>query len=103
MSLINREIPFFKHYADLSQRPEIKLIRAKHGLDGYGVYLMLLERLAMTQDGEEQVDFAVLAYDFRSTEEVVRSILCDFGLFKINVNDNVVKYSSKYLDEQASE
>lgn len=100
MNLINRDVPFFKHYSDLSKRPEIKLIRAKHGIGGYGVYLMLLERLSMTQNKEEQVDFAILAFDFRCSEELVRSVLCDFGLFKINVNENVITYSSKYLDEQ---
>ena len=100
MSLINREMPFFKHYADLSKRPEIKKMMSKKGTIAFGVYLMLLERLIITEGCKEEVDFAVLAWDFGCSEELVRSVLCDFGLFKINVDGDVVTYSSKYLDEQ---
>ena len=46
-------IDYFSHDVDMMQDRRIKLIKAKHGLVGYAIYLRLFEELKAEKGGTE--------------------------------------------------
>ena len=58
-------------------------LRRNLGLEGYAVYAMLEEALA-EGGGCIEADYALLAFDFRTEEEMVRSVAEDYALFRVD-------------------
>ena len=58
-------IDYFSHDVDMLQDKKIKIIKAKHGLVGYAVYLRLLEELYRENGYYLQIveDFNILFSD----------------------------------------
>ena len=74
---------YFSH--DFDSRTDIKirnLIR-KHGMTGYGIYWAIVEDLYRNANAM-RTHYDLYAFEMRVEEDVVRSIVEDFGLFKIN-------------------
>ena len=74
---------FFSH--DSNARGDEKLVelRIKHGWEGYGLYWALIEKLRSEREYETAYNLAALAYELRTTETLLKSIIEDFKLFKI--------------------
>lgn len=72
---------YLKH--DYGARNDPKLVKAaqKHGIAALGVYWCLVEML-YEQGGQLPMELDVLAYDLRVSEDLVKSIIADFGLFQ---------------------
>lgn len=75
--------PYFPHYANSRNEDRLSRLRMKLGPCGYGVYYMLLERLRLADDYRCELDYEVLAWDLRCDEELIKSVILDFGLFEI--------------------
>ncbi len=60
-------------------------LRRKHGAAGYGIYLMILERLAEDSSHVAELDYEVLAFDFHEDPALIRSVVEDFDLFEIDL------------------
>lgn len=73
--------PYFAHLADTRNQDQLIRLRMRHGVAGYGVYWMLMERLRMAEDYASDFDCKVLAFDFKCQESLIQSVVCDFGLF----------------------
>jgi len=74
---------YFPH--DYGARLDEKLIKAqmKFGISAYGVYFCLLEKLWENQNQIEN-NCELLAYELRADAEIIRAIINDYDLFKIN-------------------
>ena len=72
---------FFRHDNEMRNRPELIALRINHGAKGYGVYCMILERLCAMNDDDQPVSYKNLAFDFRCSEGLVRTIIEDYDLF----------------------
>jgi hypothetical protein len=74
-------IGYFPH--DSNARGDEKLIalRIKHDWAGYGIYWALIEKLRDASGYKLAANYDVIAYDLRADQELIRSIICDFGLF----------------------
>jgi hypothetical protein len=55
-------------------------LKAKHGIEGYGVYFQLLEELA-ANGGKAEYNAARLAYKFHTEEWLVGTIIGACGIF----------------------
>lgn len=76
--------PYFPHEADSRNRESMIRLRIAHGPAGYGVYYMLLERLRMEETYQATFDLEILAFDLKTDEELIRSVITDFGLFVVS-------------------
>lgn len=83
MSSTKNTQPYFPHYANSRNDDNMIRLRLAHGVAGYGVYHMLLERLRMSEGYKCELDYDVLCWDLGCEQEIIRSVIYDFGLFEI--------------------
>ncbi|MBD5238896.1 MAG: DUF4373 domain-containing protein [Bacteroidales bacterium] len=74
----------FRHDINERNKSNVIKLRMKYGAAGYGVYMMLLERLAMEPNLRSDLDYDMLAYDFQESAELIRHVVEDFDLFIID-------------------
>lgn len=96
---LNMNTFYFSH--DYTARSDIKIKKliATQGMLGYGVYWSLVEDLYHNNNKLED-NPSLLAYDYRCTTELIKSVINDFNLFI--VKDGYVSSNSiqKRLDER---
>lgn len=73
-------------------------LRMDHGPAGYGIYFMLLERLRNDDHFECELDYGVLAFDLDCDQEMIRSVINDYGLFEI-IDDGQKFYSIELTEK----
>jgi hypothetical protein len=76
---------YFPHFCNARHDRKIKRVLKELGIEGYGIYFMLLEVL------REQTDFKyplneldLLADEFGTSEQKVRIVVCNYGLFQVD-------------------
>lgn len=74
----------FSHDSNARNDTKVIALRMKHGAAGYGVYFMLLERLREEADYKSETDYTSISFDLSVDAELVRSVVEDFGLFKLS-------------------
>ncbi len=75
---------YFSH--DDNARNDIKMVklrRSKDGLAKYGLFWMLIEMLADTPGYSLPIDFESIAWDLKTDQKLVKSVVEDFELFEI--------------------
>lgn len=77
----NKDTYYFSHDSNARNDEKILAIRMRHKAEGYAVYFMILERLRECTDNMSVKDYNVLAFDFRVSADLVKSVVEDFGLF----------------------
>lgn len=89
---------YFPHdfYARLDTK--VMKVRKRHGPEGYGVFWMLLEKIAES-GGCLECDYEALSFEFQTSEEIVESIVKDFDLFGF-ADESVNKIFSKRMTDQ---
>ncbi len=86
---------FFSHDCNARLDEKMLAVRMKHGVEGYGVYFMLIERLTEAADHMSAKDYNAIAFDFRCNADLVQSVVEDFGLFCFT--DNNLFFSESLL------
>lgn len=71
----------------------------QYGIEGYGIYFMLLERLSETDDFTCATDYKALAFDFHCDSDIIKSIVETSQLFALN-DDGTRFYSPKFIERQ---
>lgn len=95
-----KETFYFTHDYNARTDPKIKKLIAKHGYTGYGIFWSLVEDL-YNNENCLPAQFDTISFDLRCTEDLVRSVISDFGLF-IVVGDSFGSLSvQKRLDDRA--
>lgn len=72
---------YFSHDSNARSDSKIIALRMKHQWAGYGLYWALIEKLRDTTCYKLETDFSSLAYDLRADASILKSVICDFGLF----------------------
>lgn len=72
---------YFSHDCNARNDEKILAIRMRHGAAGYGVYFMIVERLADEPTHTCAKDYNVIAFDLRVGSDLIKSVIEDFGLF----------------------
>lgn len=77
---------YFTHDYNTRQDVKIKKLIQKHGMCGYGVFWAIIEDLYNNANALP-LDYESIAYDLRMDNEVIKSVINDFGLFVIEFNE----------------
>lgn len=93
---------YFLHYAGMRNTPKMKALRSKFGLTGYGIWNMLLERLAAAPENKimysTEVDKDLLVGDlFGEYEEVDRVIQYLIKIQSLRFADGFIHSVEKIL------
>lgn len=88
---------YFSHDASARNDNKILNVRMKYGVEGYGIYFMLIERLREKENYMESTDYNALGFDFRVDSGKVKDIVNNFGLFVIS-EDGDYFYSESLIN-----
>ena len=76
---------YFPHFCNARHDRKIKRLRKELGVEGYGIYFMLLETLRDQHDLRYPLeDIDLLAEEFNVSEQKVRVTICNYSLFEID-------------------
>lgn len=73
---------YFSHDSNARNDEKIIAVRMKYGVEGYGAYFMILERLMESTNYTHVKDYNTIAFDLRVGNTLIKSIVEDFGLFE---------------------
>lgn len=74
---------YFSHDYNSRNDSKVKRLLARHGYLGYGLFWAIIEDLYNNANALP-LDCESIAYDLRTTSEVIKSIIFDFDLFVID-------------------
>ena len=95
-----KETFYFSHDYNARTDEKIKKLIKKHGMTGYGIYWSIVEDL-YNNENSMRTDYDSIAYDLRSENEVIKSIINDFGLFSIEDDFFGSESIERRLDERS--
>jgi len=79
---------YFPHFEDARNDRKIKRLRKELGIEGYGIYFMILEILRSQSDYKYPInDIDLLADDFNTSEAKVKTVIFNYDLFVIETTD----------------
>jgi hypothetical protein len=88
---------YFPHFANSRHDRKIMRVRIELGLEGYAIYFMLLEVLREQNDFKYPLDdIYILAHEFGISEQKVRVVVCNYGLFEVDSNENFFSIKQIY-------
>jgi len=80
-----KESYYLKHDYNSRNDEKVLKLRAKLGIEGYGIYWMILEKLAESSEGRLKLEDAEsLAYEMHTQCERITDVVRSFDLFKSN-------------------
>jgi hypothetical protein len=96
---MDKDTYYFSHDYNTRNDQKIKKLISKHGYLGYGLFWAIVEDLYNNANALH-LDYDSIAFDLRTNNVIVKSIINDFDLFIIN--DNIFGSMSiqKRLDER---
>ncbi|MBR4506165.1 MAG: DUF4373 domain-containing protein [Bacteroidales bacterium] len=92
---------WFKHDVEARNDDKIINLRIDLGAAGYGIYFMILELLATSENFKLSDNYKAIAYKIGSNEELVEKVVLNYGLFEFD-NDFKFFYSprlKKHMDD----
>jgi uncharacterized phage protein (TIGR02220 family) len=93
---MKKDAYYFPHFSNARHDRKIQRLRKELGIEGYGIYFMLLETLRDQHDLTFPMkDLDLLADEFGTSEQKIRVTICNYGLFEID--DNELFFSPKML------
>lgn len=93
---MHKKTNYFSHDSNSRNDSKILAVRIKYGVEGYGIYFMILERLREESDYMCIKDYNSIAFDLRVESSKVKSVVEDFGLF-IFTDDGKYFYSESFM------
>nr|BDD43963.1 hypothetical protein 22 [bacterium] len=94
---MDKDAYYFPHFANARNDRKIRRLRKQLGIEGYGIYFMVLEVLREQQDFSYPLeDVDLLADEFNTSQEKVLAVITNYKLFK--VTEDRFFYSPKFYD-----
>lgn len=88
---------YFPHFSNARNDKKLKRARKELGIEGYGIFFMLLEVLREESDFKYPLkDIDLLADDFNTSEQKVRTIIANYELFEVDEEQRF--FSSKFIE-----
>jgi len=103
---MNKDAFYFPHFSNARNDRKLKRAMKQLGIEAYAIYFMLLEVLRDQSELKYPMeDIDLLADEFGSSEQKVRTIICNYGLFKIDDKEyffspKFFEYLSPYLEQK---
>jgi len=93
---LEKDAYYFPHFYNARHDRKIKRVRKELGVEGYGIYFMLLEVLRDQSEFKYPLeDIDLLADEFGTSEQKVRTVIANYQLFEVDDDDNF--FSSKFI------
>jgi hypothetical protein len=97
MAKSESEYVYFPHYVNSRNDRKVRRLRKELGVEGYGIFFMILEVLREQSELKYPMDdIDLLAEEFTTSEQKVRVVICNYGLFQ--VDDGNFFYSPKQIE-----
>jgi hypothetical protein len=93
----NKDAYYFSHDSNARNDEKIIALRMKHGMEGYGIYFAILERMREEKDYFHVKDYNIIAFDLRVSNSLIKSVVENFGLFQC-AEDGSRFYSKSFLE-----
>lgn len=91
---MNKDAYYFPHFSNARHDRRLRRVRKELGVEGYGIYFMLLEVLRDQPKFAYPIcDVDLLADDFGTSEPKVNAVISNYGLFIV---ENEVFTSNKF-------
>lgn len=101
---MKKDAYYFPHYSNARNDAKLIKLRRVLGIEGYGIYFMILEVL------RDQTDFSLpidgvedLAFEWHTSKEKIYSVINDYGLFDIDGesfrSDKLILYLQPYIEK----
>ncbi len=82
---------YFKHHGEATSDFRLRLVKEKYGYAGIGVYWAIVECVEMWGGGNYPRNGVIIMVRERGvTEQMINSLLDDFGLFEFNEYNHVM-------------
>lgn len=92
---MNKDAYYFPHFSNARSDRKILRLRKELQIEGYGIYFMLLEVLRDTDNYRYPMyDIDLLAEEFNTSEQKIRTVICNYGLFEVDEDNNF--FSAKF-------
>lgn len=88
----------FQHDSNARNDERILAVRKQNGMEGYGVYWAILEKLSIAEGYTLPTDYTTIAWDLRVSEDLVQQIIENYELFVVSEG---CFYSPRLRDEMA--
>ena len=86
---------YFSHDGNARNDDRIIAVRLEHGMEGYGIYFAILERLLESSNFMSVKDYNVIAFDLRVSSGLIKKIVENFELFSFT-DDGKYFYSESF-------
>ena len=91
---MKKDAYYFPHFCNARHDRKIKRITKELGVEGYGIYFMILEVLREQSEMRYPLsDIDLLADEFGTSEQKVRTVICNYDLF--TMDDDQMFFSPK--------
>jgi len=103
---MKKDAYYFPHFSNARTDRRLKRVRKQLGIEGYGIYFMILETLRdQTEFRYPTEDIDLLADEFGTSEEKARAVVINFGLFDVDENEEffspkMLEYMTPYLENK---
>lgn len=94
-----RDTFYFSHDYNARADSKIKRLIARHGMSGYGIYWAIIEDLYQNANALP-TDYESIAFDIRTDEATLKSIVNDFDLFTVDGDSFGSMSVQRRLDER---
>ena len=100
---MNKDAYYFPHFSNARHDRKVKRIIKELGVEGYGIYFMLLEVLRDQPDMQYPMDdIDLLADEFKTSEQKVNTVICNYKLFDITTDHKffspkLIEYMEPYF------
>ncbi|MDR9419494.1 DUF4373 domain-containing protein [Gracilimonas sp.] len=101
---MNKDAYYFPHFSNARHDRKLRRVRKELGVEGYGIYFMILEVLREQEDFAYPVhDIDLLADDFGTSEQKVEVVIMNYNLFLIDedkffYSPKLIEYLQPYLE-----
>jgi len=94
---MKKDAYYFPHFSNARHDRKLKRVIKEFGIEGYGIYFMLLEVLRDQPEMKYPLsDVDLLADEFRTSEPKINTIIANYGLFEV---DKLNMFFSPKLEE----
>jgi len=103
---MDKDAFYFPHFSNARHDRKIKRLRKELGLEGYGIYFMILETLREQAEYNYPIeDIDLLADEFGTSEQKIRIVISNYELFTTNESEHffspkMMVYLTPYLESK---
>jgi len=100
---MKKDAYYFPHFCNARHDRKLKRVQKELGIEGYGIYFMLLETLREQDEFKYPIeDIDLLADEFGTSEQKVRTVVTNYKLFSLDKAENffsikLLEYLKPYL------